>query len=161
MIEVSQNGIRVGEMALLMAETSIGKSTLLSSRDKIEQHLIQQKAQALGGPVGESCMYRGHGFTMCAAGCLIPDHKYLKDMEGETVLTLTQRWPDVLPKDIEVEEMREWQRYHDSYLIFRDGERFSYSSWIEGKEGHHPSKVKEAMVKYYGVAPINVTEESV
>ena len=140
-------GLSPDVINILVVDTSATK--FQSSRDKIEQHLIKQHAQALGGPNGKSCYYRGQNATMCAAGCVIPDEKYSPDLEGETVLQIYERFPGVLPTDIAIEEMREWQRYHDTSA--RVGISFSYYRWaVEGDEAHHPSKFKEAIIKQFG-----------
>lgn len=57
--------------------------------DKVARHLILQNAQSVkkysdgdGVMSPPACAYRGEGGLKCAAGCLIPDELYSRDMEG-------------------------------------------------------------------------------
>lgn len=144
-------GIRVGELPpLIFATTSIEKSMFVSSRDKIEQHLIKQKARAVEvllpehptfGQQAPRCQYRNEQGQMCAAGCVIPEEKYQKSMEGQTAMQLAYSHPDVFPDDISLRELEMWQAYHD-HTCMQGGILFSYGKWCEGDEEHHPSKFK-------------------
>lgn len=127
----------------------------MHSRDRIEQHLTQQKARATAeaGP----CRYRGVGGTMCAVGCLIRDSDYnLSTMEGKSVELMLNCNPGVLPTDISVNEMSAWQMYHDHEYdsSLDDGitpaVKFDYSEWIMGNEDHSPTKFKEYIAKIHG-----------
>lgn len=40
------------------------------------------------------CCYRGPERTMCAAGCVIPDEFYSRDMEGKAINVLLRRRPE-------------------------------------------------------------------
>lgn len=121
----------------------------LSSRDRIEQHLIQQKKQAAlideNGTV--KCQYLTPDGLKCAAGCLIPEGQYNPEFEGSTSGVIFSNY-DVFPSDIDPKELRQWQRYHDhDFSTF--SVNFSYQKWIEGDEAHHPSLVKAYMAKLY------------
>lgn len=127
----------------------------MHSRDKIEQHLITQKARAVQYrfPDDEEnkisrCQYRTSDGKMCAAGCLIPDDKYTAEMEGGTVFALNRKYAGIFPDDISEGELTSWQSYHDNSRILGQME-YSYKEWIEGNEEHHPSKFKKAVVDYY------------
>lgn len=53
--------------------------------DQVARHLLTQNAKSFGFVCyneGEMCKYRGDDGRMCAAGCLISDAEYSKDMEG-------------------------------------------------------------------------------
>jgi hypothetical protein len=119
----------------------------MNSHDKIEQHLIQQKARSVdeGNKV---CMYRGEQGRMCAAGCLIPDEVYGRHLESKSIAVLKEQGlMEVFPTDITSEELLYWQQYHDSgVFLIRLGVSFNYKKWVDGDEGHHPSLFKEALV---------------
>lgn len=128
----------------------------MHSRDRIEQHLTQQKARATT-PLG-SCRYRGEGGTMCAVGCLIHDARYnALTMEGKSVELMLNDNPGVLPTDISMAEMIAWQYYHDHCYDSADDDpnvnppvKFHYKKWIEGDEDHSPAKFKEYLAKIHG-----------
>jgi len=54
--------------------------------DKVAVHLLTQGKRSTQGT---SCAYRGDGGLKCAIGCLIPDERYSRDLEGEAAST----WP--------------------------------------------------------------------
>ena len=145
LLTLKSGGIPLGEGWLIMT---------ITSREKIEQHLIQQKARAVqpgelldGSTLSDRCQYRTDSGMMCAAGCLIPDAKYDPSMEGLTVNGVQRGFPDIFPNDISERELSEWQNYHDNYTMLRKTS-FSYKQWINGDEDHHPSKFKQAIVDY-------------
>lgn len=119
----------------------------MHSRNKIEQHLIQQKARAVQTHlnVADRCQYRTAEGLMCAAGCLIPDDKYRPSMEGFTTDAVKRNHDDVFPDDIASRELTLWQNYHD-YVAIVGGFTYSYEKWIDGDEDHHPSKFKVAVI---------------
>ncbi|MNC40446.1 hypothetical protein D3C75_891570 [compost metagenome] len=119
----------------------------ISSHYKIEQHLIQQKARAVqtGALPSDRCQYRTDTGLMCAAGCLIPDEKYVPEMEGLTVSGLQNHFPGCLPTDISDRDMQAWQSYHDHYT-YLDGITYSYKQWLNGDEEQHPTKFKVAVI---------------
>ena len=47
--------------------------------DKVSTHLLRQGGRS---SFGGACKYRGEHGLKCAAGCLIPDDKYVPEMEG-------------------------------------------------------------------------------
>ena len=54
--------------------------------DTVAGHLLTQQRQAARG---DTCFYRLSDTELkCAAGCLIPDKEYTRDLEGETWHTL-------------------------------------------------------------------------
>jgi hypothetical protein len=122
-----------------------------TSRDKIEQHLIQQKAravqpgEAIGPEDADRCQYRTDSGLMCAAGVLIPDEKYTPEMEGLTAHGVQNNFPDTFPQDIGERELGQWQSYHDNYSL-TGHICYSYKAWIDGNEEHHPSKFRQALV---------------
>lgn len=121
-----------------------------TSRDKIEHHLIQQKARAVqpGRAIGpgdnDRCQYRTEAGLMCAAGCLIPDEKYDPAMEGLTTSGVQNTFPDTFPDDIGKHELNEWQNYHDNYSLIGNV-CYSYKKWINGDETNHPSEFKKIL----------------
>lgn len=48
--------------------------------NRVSQHLL---AQGCKSEDGDSCMYRTPDGLTCAVGCLIPDHRYDEDLEGQ------------------------------------------------------------------------------
>lgn len=50
--------------------------------DKVKAHLLAQGKQSWDEE-RDLCMYRGPGGLKCAVGVLIPDEKYVPQMEGE------------------------------------------------------------------------------
>lgn len=153
-MERIQGGIKAGEVPpIIYAATNVGKSMFASSREKIEQHLIKQKARAVQafaaefsdlGSTASRCQYRTNEGRMCAAGCLIEDDKYVSTMEGKTVFLLQDSHPGVFPDDITLRELEKWQAYHDHSCMLA-GKGFQYGAWCEGNEDHHPSKFKAAL----------------
>lgn len=124
------------------------------SRDKIEQHLIKQKARAVQehdaeysiAPISR-CQYRTTEGLMCAAGCLIPDDKYDEEMEGSTANSIYFDYPGLFPADITMREISAWQSYHDCTAHI-GGQMYSYQRWLDGREDNHPSKFKEALAEW-------------
>lgn len=116
----------------------------MNSREKIVQHLTQQKAQSKV-PGGDYCAYRGVGGLMCAVGCLIPDELYIIGIENLPVVSLDEFR---LPKDISTDELTWWQAYHDREIIF--GDLLAYHLWIEGDESQSPTVMAKRMEKQYG-----------
>jgi len=53
--------------------------------DKVATHLLTQKKRAVVNADFERCMYRAPAGRKCAAGCLITDRNYRKEMEGKTI----------------------------------------------------------------------------
>ena len=56
--------------------------------DKAVVHLFEQGHPAYvhrDGKKTSTCAYRGGGTTACAVGCLIPDDRYVPEMEESTV----------------------------------------------------------------------------
>lgn len=147
-------GIPLGQNIVIAAETSADKSQAIHSRDKIEQHLIKQKARSYGMmPTGhQGCLYRGPNDTMCAAGCLIPDDKYVKAMEDMKAGGVYHNFPGALPTDITASELNWWQSYHDNNFNGPEDPqemvKFSYKGWIDGNENHHPTKFKAVVMAH-------------
>lgn len=81
--------------------------------DYVVNHLYTQ-----GKPAKDfigNCVYRNKQGLMCAVGCLIPDDVYVKEMEGESVGTISEIFD--LPAEIyEYKEMlRNLQGVHDGW----------------------------------------------
>lgn len=55
--------------------------------DQVVNHLRKQNKQSLAN---SKCLYR-YGDLKCAAGCLISDEEYHRDMEGSTWLILVDK----------------------------------------------------------------------
>lgn len=121
----------------------------------IRDHLTKQRARSVAVEsflaIGQQrCKYRGANGRMCAVGCLIPDDKYDREMEGASVqihnkFNATGKrkllW-DALPKDLDPKLATAWQRYHDS--SYAAGTRaYSYSKWLAGEEIHSPAALYE------------------
>ena len=122
----------------------------MNSRDKVEQHLIKQKARSVDVD-NSACMYRGQNGLMCAAGCLIPDDRYTPNLERRAIsLLVADGKMDVFPTDISADELKKWQNYHDGAVsISFEGQYFSYGRWIEGDEAHHPTLFRQALDAHY------------
>lgn len=48
--------------------------------DFVAVHLMKQRKRSVGA--GGFCAYRGYGGDSCAAGCLIPNKDYSRNLEG-------------------------------------------------------------------------------
>ena len=122
----------------------------MHSRDKIEQHLIQQKARSVKtiDSSDTRCQYRGENGLMCAVGCLIAEEHYRPAMESIGVAHLQYQLDPRLPEDISVKELARWQQYHDgsTYTNF-NGPMFCYQAWIDGDESQHPTLFKQHLLE--------------
>lgn len=119
----------------------------MNSRNKVEQHLIKQKARSVHED-GSACMYRGADGRMCAAGCLIPDELYTPNLERRAIsLLVVDGRMNVFPSDISANELKKWQNYHDGAVNLNGNfdTYWSYRNWIDGDEAHHPSLFKDAL----------------
>lgn len=119
----------------------------MNSRDKVEQHLIQQKGRSVDSD-NSACMYRGADGRMCAAGCLIPDELYHPALERRAIsLLVADGKMDIFPTDITAAELKKWQGYHDGAVNLEGNFDiyWCYRDWISGDENHHPSLFKEAL----------------
>ncbi|MDX9668749.1 hypothetical protein [Pseudomonas sp. P8_250] len=129
---------------------------VITSREKVEQHLIKQKARAVDMD-NTACMYRDELGRMCAAGCLIPDDLYTPNLERRAVnLLVADGRGDIFPDDISIDELKHWQNYHDGVAqVTPTGETlWSYRRWIEGNEAHHPTLFKQALAAHYDNAKV-------
>jgi hypothetical protein len=83
--------------------------------DQVVEHLLRQGKKSKTH-IGSTCFcsYRGEGNTKCAAGCLIADHEYTVDFEGE-------RWQGLLHRGFVTEEHKyliySLQLVHDYYPV--------------------------------------------
>lgn len=76
--------------------------------NKVAKHLMRQKTRSQDK--GGICMYR-YGELMCAAGVLIPDEKYLPEMEGMGWRSMVQKR---FVSRVNEEFIEELQILHDS-----------------------------------------------
>lgn len=80
-----------------------------------------------GAPM--DCRYRDDGTPgcpkRCAIGLLIPDEKYVEEMEGRNMLVLGHSYPNAvtMPDGLTVEDLGSVQRLHD--FAFDDGDWLS------------------------------------
>lgn len=49
--------------------------------DQVANHLLKQGKRSRSDDVAGECAYRGDNGMMCAAGCLIADSEYVRDMD--------------------------------------------------------------------------------
>lgn len=64
------------------------------------------------------CMYRGHNGLKCAAGHLIPDEKYNREMENKRIPAILEDRPDLFgePLDDSSIYLLDWlQQTHDNF----------------------------------------------
>lgn len=128
------------------------------ARKKIVEHLTKQKSRAAddGG-----CRYRTEDGKMCAVGCLIPDALYSPEIEGVSVdmfqpcctLGATDLGKYLQGLDITMEELHEWQSYHDSVATSNIVPRFGvmvYNVWVNGDALHSPENFAKLMEAKYG-----------
>ncbi len=97
--------------------------------DTVISHLRKQNAKSVyWDDVGmtEACAYRGHEGRKCAAGCLIPDSKYLPQMESKIV--------GMLSEGHDIKLVGELQQIHDNYDINEWEERFDIIASIYNLE---------------------------
>lgn len=89
--------------------------------DKVLTHLRKQGKAAVGENENSGdteCLYRSEQadgtVLMCAAGCLLPDELYHRNMEGIAVSDYPEIFVDKLGLDIGL--LRQMQSAHDDYL---------------------------------------------
>jgi hypothetical protein len=88
--------------------------------DKVATHLLNQGKRAMfHNPVTgkDSCAYRGQDRTKCAAGCLIPDDRYDRKMEGFPVSAI-RLFREISNDENSVLLLADLQRCHD--VLFPD-----------------------------------------
>ena len=89
--------------------------------DTVASHLLKQKAKSSVDGDHTDCLYRDPNGNMCAIGCLIPDDKYTKDIEGENMHVLANKIGEVIPiiTDASDEEsfLQDLQDIHDDRLV--------------------------------------------
>ncbi len=70
--------------------------------DKVCAHLAKQKHRAVD--VNGTCLYRAPNGDKCAAGCLIPDDRYLPNMERKRIAAVADitsfKLPDFIVSNI-------------------------------------------------------------
>ena len=87
--------------------------------EKSSSALIAQGCKALKPESVNNCRYRGPNGTKCAIGWLIPDDKYLPEMEDSTVASILEGYdlsfllPTDLPSDLGIKFLTELQSIHD------------------------------------------------
>ncbi len=93
--------------------------------DKVVNHLRQQGRRASVGNSNEplGCRYRLQSdddniMLKCAIGCLIPDNKYNPKFEGESIIRLVNKFPEVeqildIKDDQDLVLLQDLQRVHD------------------------------------------------
>ena len=93
--------------------------------DKVAIHLLKQGKKSMS-PIGGGCVYRGPNGLACAIGCLIPDDKYIPDIESFNVDGLMSNYPEVVKGTAITDEfltiLQELQVVHDCREV---------SSWSE------------------------------
>ena len=96
--------------------------TMQETFDTVANHLLTQNKRSvvyMGDDQRESCAYRTPDGLMCAVGCLIPDDKYTKDVEGVNVRGLAdqdqeaQMIPKITDSDDEFHFLMAIQDIHD------------------------------------------------
>jgi hypothetical protein len=79
--------------------------------DQVAEHLLKQNEQSY---IGTMCAYRGDGGLMCAAGCLIGDDEYSREMDENFM-----GWPELVTEGtaphLHSRLVRQLQQIHDSY----------------------------------------------
>lgn len=109
------------------------KHSALTMLLTIAEHLLTQKAKAISADNFDACRYKEVDWhdgtvTKCAIGCLIPDHLYSKDIEGDSASgLLTRRDVDpellrhIFPNDLTFEVgkifLQQLQKVHDAMDI--------------------------------------------
>lgn len=71
--------------------------------DQVKNHLLTQNKRSEGI---DSCVYRNNYGLKCAAGCLISDEEYNKDMENRA-------WDDPMFPEYHRQLIRGMQKIHD------------------------------------------------
>lgn len=87
--------------------TNIHKATRREVFEFIKNHLLTQERQSKLDGV---CVYKSPQGLKCAAGCLIPDYKYRKSMEGNRYTTLVKKY-NIPPAHVKLVD--EFQLLHD------------------------------------------------
>jgi hypothetical protein len=78
----------------------------------VATHLLTQKCRSKEFENG-TCMYRGPGGLKCAVGALIPDAIYDRAFEGESAVSLIERFPEVKQYIPDVDLAQDLQYIHD------------------------------------------------
>ncbi len=85
--------------------------------DTVATHLLTQNKKCQAFSIVDDiyvCTYRNGEGLKCAAGCLIPDHLYSKDLEGRGWGRLHAVFPDII-SDSHMALITRLQGVHDSY----------------------------------------------
>ena len=82
--------------------------------DIVAEGLLRQNAKSMC-VTGTECMYRGFNGRKCAAGFLIPDEKYERSLEYQSVDN--REVLDVLPGGLNVGLIKALQFTHDCYMV--------------------------------------------
>ena len=81
--------------------------------NKAARHLLKQNKKSEDF-LSRRCMYRGPNGLKCAVGCLIPDSKYVPNMEDKTVYMLINMNLAPLYFTEHFELLRNLQKIHDT-----------------------------------------------
>ncbi len=95
---------------------------LQQAYNDIKIHLLTQMEKSMGDV---SCMYRSESGLSCAVGCLIPDSKIKRLMEGRSASNLVGRFQElhefILFDDVSINEsinfISSMQKIHDNYNV--------------------------------------------
>ena len=74
-----------------------------------------------------NCLYRGDQTAACkqrcAAGLLVPDEEYRRDMEGHDVRAMGNRglFQTLLPEGLDLDDLRDVQKIHDDCAVEENG----------------------------------------
>ena len=91
---------------------TLGGATEQEVFDQVARHLLtQQKRSVTKDEEQFSCRYKNENGLSCAAGCLIADDEYYKDMEGSSWDVLVDE--DVVPTENCLELIIALQNIHD------------------------------------------------
>jgi hypothetical protein len=87
--------------------------------DKVLKAIRNQKYVQSQNPLTETCVYRGPNSVRCAAGHLLPNSLYHKEMEGKSISSLIMDFRSIEEYFSNVSDslLFELQTAHDSYLM--------------------------------------------
>lgn len=137
--------------------------TIQNVIDVIATQLAKQRRRSVDradGGGGANCQYRGHGGSMCAVGCLIPDNLAALLHEGQGVRTIMhdpaiRDYLEALAPDVPAKQLSDvltaFQVFHDrkmtdSYDRRRWGIARSYTTLLESYPADTDDKLKERIV---------------
>jgi hypothetical protein len=86
--------------------------------DKVLKAIRKQRYVQSHDPLTENCVYRGPNSLRCAAGHLIPNSLYRKELEGRNIITLIMNFRSIAEyfSNVSSDLLSQLQSAHDQRL---------------------------------------------